>query len=66
MKDDVDTLDRFRARVPIADVALDHREPFACTGDEARDLVEVALVTRREIVEADHVLPRGQKRFDQV
>jgi hypothetical protein len=67
VEDDIDPLDRRRAGVAVADVALDEAEAVAIgPGQLARDFVKVALVARGEIVEADDPLAIGQQRLDQV
>ncbi len=63
----IDALDGRGAGVAIADVAFDHPESVTVGGGhEPLELVEVALVPGREIVEPDDPLPRPQQRLDQV
>ena len=67
MKNDIDTPDRLLAGVAVANVAPDHPEPLAeAVGRKRLHLIEVALMTCREIVEPDHRLAGPEQGFDQV
>ena len=58
---------RLPARRTIADVAFDKAKPPARALAHRRvDLIEVALIPGREIVEADDVLPGLEERLDNV
>ena len=64
---DVDALACAPARVRVADVGLVQRVPAPCRrADRRGHLVEVGAVSRREVVEAHHLLSQPQQRLHQM
>ena len=67
MKHEIDALDRGLAGSAVADVGGDQPEAIAIlVGDEAADLVEVALMARGEIVERDDLLSAFEQGLNEV
>ena len=51
----------------VGDVAFEEAVPLPCLfADRGANFVEVAAISGRKVVEADHVLPEAQQRFDQM
>jgi hypothetical protein len=67
MKHIIDAFDRRRTSIAVADVALDEAEPAVERVRQlARDLVQVALMARGEIVERDDLLSAFEQGLDEV
>ena len=65
MQHDVDVLARLLRDRELAEVALDERELQALVGVDREDVVQVALVARQEIVDADDGLAEIEQALEQ-